>query len=220
MRPARAAAVLILAAAASACAATTGPYRGPYGHAGPPPGPGGPYGPPPPGANGPPPRAAASLRVCLSHPYDRFGPVGRGGEILNFTPYARTPAGPVLRAPAAGVCVTDGFGPRPQARGGRGGFHEGVDLAPRAGRTVFAAAAGRVVSSGWESGYGYAVRIDHGRGVRTLYAHLDARAGAVPRGTRVEAGQPIATMGRTGNATGVHLHYGLSVNGRWVDPLR
>ena len=63
------------------------------------------------------------------------------------------------------------------------------------------------------------IEIDHGAGVRTRYAHLSEVDLAIGVGDTVGPGWPIGRMGRTGNATGVHLHYELLIGGRAVDPL-
>jgi len=84
--------------------------------------------------------------------------------------------------------------------------HQGVDLAGKKGSPIFSAGSGRVVYSGRKfSGYGKMVLIDHGKGVATLYSHLNKRF--VKSGQRVHKKQILGTMGKTGRATGVHLHF-------------
>ncbi len=108
--------------------------------------------------------------------------------------------------------ITSYFGRR-----GRG-FHYGVDIAAPPGSIVKAAQSGVVTYSGWMSDYGRVIIISHPGGVQTVYAHNSANL--VTRGERVNRGDPIARVGRTGNATGYHLHFEVRVNNRAVDPLQ
>lgn len=96
--------------------------------------------------------------------------------------------------------------------------HNGVDIAAPSGTPITAAAAGRVIFAGRKFGFGNTVEIDHGHGVITRYAH--ARSIKVRGGARVESGKTIATVGRTGLASGPHLHFEVLVNGISVDPLK
>ena len=95
--------------------------------------------------------------------------------------------------------------------------HEGVDVAAPMGSPIVAPAAGRVIKAGREQGYGLMVKIDHGNGLVSVYAH--AKRLVVTVGQRVVRGQTIATVGNSGLATGPHLHYELWRNGKPVDPL-
>jgi murein DD-endopeptidase MepM/ murein hydrolase activator NlpD len=116
-----------------------------------------------------------------------------------------------LAYPVLGI-VGDRFGPR----GAR--FHEGVDLVANTGTTVTAAAPGRVKWAAWhDGGWGNLVVISHGKGVRTLYAHLSRID--VHRGERVDTGATLGLVGATGDATGPHLHFEVRVRGAAVDPL-
>lgn len=94
---------------------------------------------------------------------------------------------------------------------GDGRNHKGIDLCAPRGTSIFAVASGTVTYSGWRSGYGYMVMIDHGDGKVTKYAHNSALL--VQKGERVSAGQVIARVGSTGNSTGNHLHFEVVVNG-------
>ena len=95
--------------------------------------------------------------------------------------------------------------------------HEGIDVSAPMGSPIEAPAAGRVLSAGWETGYGNVVTIDHGYGIVTKFAHASKLF--VRKGQRVARGQRIALVGNSGLATGPHLHYEVHVNGRPVDPL-
>lgn len=97
------------------------------------------------------------------------------------------------------------------------GRHLGVDMTAPMGTTVLAAEGGVVTAVGRHRQYGNYVVIDHGNGVTTLYAHH--RANHVHEGDVVVRGEPIAEVGRTGNATGPHLHFELKIDGRQVNPL-
>ncbi|MCL2089470.1 MAG: peptidoglycan DD-metalloendopeptidase family protein [Oscillospiraceae bacterium] len=97
----------------------------------------------------------------------------------------------------------------------RGG-HRGVDLIAPAGSPIYAAAPGTVVLSSYYSSYGRCVIIDHGGGVRTVYAHASALY--VNVGDRVERGQHIAAVGTTGRSSGNHLHFEIQHNGRLLNP--
>jgi len=121
------------------------------------------------------------------------------------------PGSPVLAWPVNGK-VTSGFG----VEGGRP-HHEGIDIDGVQGQEVRAAAGGRVVWAGTERGYGKMVVIDHGRGVATLYAHASKLL--VETDEPIVRGQPIAEVGRSGNARGVHLHFEVRRDGRPIDPL-
>lgn len=147
-----------------------------------------------------------------------IGEVGARGETLLYTPYIHTPAGALLRNPTETACLSSGFGWRGSATGG-GRLHNGLDLANPNGGYIYAAGEGRIVFAGPRGGYGNVVEIYHGRNVRTLYAHLDEIDPNLRPGVRVEAGAPIGRMGMTGNATGVHLHYEVSIDGLLIDPL-
>ena len=96
--------------------------------------------------------------------------------------------------------------------------HLGVDWGARRGTPLYAVAKGRVVYAGWMRGYGKVVKIDHGRGFVTLYAHQSRIR--VRRGSYVKRGQVIGYVGSTGRSTGPHLHFGLYKNGRAVNPLK
>ena len=111
--------------------------------------------------------------------------------------------------PTAGG-VSSGFGPRWGTR------HEGMDIAAGSGTAVRAATDGVVKKASWYGGYGNAVIIDHGGGVKTLYGHNSALN--VKPGDRVQAGQVIAKVGSTGDSTGPHLHFEVIMNGKKVDP--
>ena len=102
-------------------------------------------------------------------------------------------------------------------------MHEALDIGTEGegsslGKTVVAAAAGTVVIAGTHSSYGYYVKIDHGNGMETLYAHCMEDSLLVEVGDYVQAGQPIARIGMTGYATGPHLHFEVIIYGTRVDP--
>ncbi|MGH7287716.1 MAG: M23 family metallopeptidase [Myxococcota bacterium] len=112
--------------------------------------------------------------------------------------------------------VTSGYGHRTSPFTGLRQFHAGLDIAADFDTPVVAPARGRVVFSGINGPLGRMVEIDHGYGLRTHFGHL-AKA-FVKQGQTVERGTPIAAVGSTGRSTGPHLHYGVEVNGRTVDP--
>ncbi len=96
--------------------------------------------------------------------------------------------------------------------------HLGVDWGAKRGTPIRAVGGGRVVYAGWMRGYGKVVKIDHGRGYVSLYAHQSRIK--VRRGSYVKRGQVIGYVGSTGRSTGPHLHFGLYRNGRAINPLR
>jgi murein DD-endopeptidase MepM/ murein hydrolase activator NlpD len=85
------------------------------------------------------------------------------------------------------------------------------------GTPIAAAAAGKVIYCGWESGYGNLVVIDHGNNLATAYAHQSRIA--VSCGQEVSRGEVIGYVGSTGHSTGPHLHFEVRINGSTVDPL-
>ncbi|HIJ63033.1 MAG TPA: M23 family metallopeptidase, partial [Rhodospirillaceae bacterium] len=95
-------------------------------------------------------------------------------------------------------------------------IHPGIDLAAPLGTTVRATAAGRVVFVGRRGGYGRVVEVFHGQRVTTLYAHLLRLS--VHRGQWVAAGAPLGRVGRSGRATGPHLHYEVRIADIPTDP--
>jgi murein DD-endopeptidase MepM/ murein hydrolase activator NlpD len=97
------------------------------------------------------------------------------------------------------------------------GRHKGVDLTAPTGTAVYAAMDGEVLYAGKHKQYGNYVVVDHGNGVETLYAHHSLNL--VHAGDIVRRGQKIAEVGRTGNATGPHLHFELKLDGVQHNPL-
>ena len=113
-----------------------------------------------------------------------------------------------------GVLTSD-FGYRVDPINRRIRFHEGIDISAPAGTKIRATARGKVIFSGWDGFYGNLVKLDHGNGVQTWYAHMSARD--VETGATVDREQLIGRVGSTGRSTGNHLHYEVHVNGKPVD---
>ncbi len=118
--------------------------------------------------------------------------------------------------PASGP-ITDHFGWRIHPVYGTRRHHDGLDVGVPESTPLKAAAAGTVTMAGWYGGYGLVVRIDHGDGVVTQYAHMSQVDVAV--GAQVAAGEHIGYSGNTGVSTGPHLHFMVIVNGTPVDPM-
>lgn len=95
--------------------------------------------------------------------------------------------------------------------------HSGIDIAAPNGTPVKAAAAGEVLFDGWLRGYGQVVILDHGQNYTTVYAHLSSTS--VEEGKTVKAGAVIGRVGKTGNATGYHLHFEVRVGSTVKNPL-
>ena len=125
-----------------------------------------------------------------------------------------------LRSPLAFSRVSSGFGGRmhPIFRNWRA--HTGVDFAAPRGTPVWATADGIVEYAGVKGGYGNVVEIRHSGSITTLYGHLSAFAAGVRKGTRVAQGQTVAYVGKTGFATGPHLHYEFKIAGAHQNPMR
>ena len=121
-----------------------------------------------------------------------------------------------IAAPMTEHKLNSGFGYRRDPFRKRGAMHTGLDFGGPRNGPVEATAPGTVVEAGRSGAYGIMVVIDHGMGIETRYAHL-SRA-LVRVGTKVELGQTVGLMGRTGRATGPHLHYEIRVDGRPLNP--
>lgn len=137
---------------------------------------------------------------------------GGGGGSDYYQPVSGSGA---LIWPVNGV-VTSPYGYRTHPIFGTTIYHSGMDIGVDYGTPVHAADGGVVVEAGWISGYGYAVIIDHGNGLSTLYGHNQELA--VSEGQSVSQGQVIAYAGSTGNSTGPHVHFEVRANGDPVDP--
>jgi murein DD-endopeptidase MepM/ murein hydrolase activator NlpD len=163
-----------------------------------------------------PPDAVAAVPGKPDAPQARIDPHPQRRASLAQIPragnHALDPAagGDALSWPVNGVIIS-GFGDRDRDH------HDGLDLAAPSGTPIRAADSGTVIFSGEQRGYGNMVLIGHSSGLVTVYAHNSANL--VEVGERVERGQVIARVGRTGNATGTHLHFEVRVGSRPRDPL-
>jgi len=124
-----------------------------------------------------------------------------------------------MRNPIQFARLSSRFGMRRHPVLGTMRAHKGVDYAAPTGTPIMAAGNAKVVSVGWQRGYGNTVVLDHGRGYTTLYGHM-SRTAKLRRGQQVQQGEVIGYVGATGLATGPHLHYEFRVNGKHHDPLK
>lgn len=112
--------------------------------------------------------------------------------------------------------ITSDYGPRESPTAGASSNHKGIDIGAAYGADIVAAADGTVVFAGYSSSAGNYVTIDHGGGLYTVYMHCSSLV--VSKGQSVSRGQVIAKVGSTGISTGNHLHFGVSLNGSYVNP--
>ncbi|SCZ76593.1 M23 family metallopeptidase [Acidaminobacter hydrogenoformans] len=117
----------------------------------------------------------------------------------------------VLAKPVSRGTVTSPFGTRWGRR------HNGIDIGLPTGSSIKAADGGTVIFSGYDGGYGYTVRISHGDGMVTVYAHNSKLQ--VKKGDKVYKGQQIALSGNSGSSTGPHLHFEVRIDGVPKNPL-
>jgi murein DD-endopeptidase MepM/ murein hydrolase activator NlpD len=134
--------------------------------------------------------------------------IGPAAILLLLGACASAPKGSYVN-PVDGT-VTSNYGAR------RSGFHQGIDIAASRGTEVRAVQAGKVIFRGRQRHFGKLVIIDHGNGVQSYYAHLSGFN--TRKGRRVKRGQKIGRVGKTGRASGHHLHFELRMGGRPVDP--
>lgn len=124
-----------------------------------------------------------------------------------------------LPAPYGKDYITSGSGSRYNpVTGMYENSHGAIDIGAPAMTPIYAAANGTVVMSTWHDSYGNFVKIDHGNGWSTLYAHQTKRVAKV--GESVSAGDLIGYVGSTGDSTGNHLHFEIRYNDNRLDPLQ
>lgn len=121
--------------------------------------------------------------------------------------YQNLPISVALIRPVSGT-ITSRFGAMSRIRSGA---HTGLDIAAKTGTPIVAAASGTVTYSGYYGTFGYLIKISHGNGIETYYAHCSKLYATV--GQQVNQGETIAAVGSTGNSTGPHLHLEVRVNG-------
>jgi murein DD-endopeptidase MepM/ murein hydrolase activator NlpD len=160
--------------------------------------------------------AAASMTLSGRELRYYFYQPADGGDADFFTPAGSSVRKALLRTPIDGARLTSGFGMRHHPILGFSMMHKGVDFGALTGTPIQAAGDGVVELAGWNGAYGQYVRIKHGNGYATAYAHM-SRLG-VKTGQRVRQGQIIGAVGTTGRSTGPHLHYEVMQNGKQVNP--
>ncbi|MEA2077927.1 MAG: M23 family metallopeptidase [Candidatus Marinimicrobia bacterium] len=98
-------------------------------------------------------------------------------------------------------------------------FHSGIDLAANRGTSIYASGKGKVVFAAYSyGGYGNVVKVDHGEGIVSIYAHMNRIK--VKKGDIIERGSLIGEVGSTGRSTGPHLHYEIQKDGKAINPVK
>ncbi len=153
--------------------------------------------------------------------YSAIGFKGKQGKMQYFTPKGNSLGKTFLRSPLEYTRITSGFS--------RGRYHpilqrirahKGVDMAAPTGTKIRAAGDAVVAFSGWKGGYGRVVILKHARGIKTVYGHLSRFAKNLKKGKSIKQGQIIGYVGKSGMATGPHLHYEFLKNGKHQDPMK
>lgn len=157
----------------------------------------------------------AELSICPGMGVSNAPALDSHKRVIGFEPLAYVSGALLARAPVD-ACVSSGFGPR---RGGASAFHHGLDLFTRGPEPIYAAGDGIVESVTTMRGYGRVVVIRHNARVKTRYAHLSSYAKGLKVGDRVRLGAVLGKTGASGNATAIHLHYEIVVDGKRRDPL-
>ena len=124
-----------------------------------------------------------------------------------------------LRTPIELVRVTSGFGARKVPRRKQWRNHDGVDFGAPIGTRIFAAADGKIEVMRQERGFGKVVKLSHAKNATTIYGHMSAFVAGLGVGSEVKQGDVIGFVGRTGWATGPHLHYEYRVDNKPIDPF-
>ncbi len=141
------------------------------------------------------------------------------GVTAYYTPEGDSFEEAFLKSPVPSARITSYFGVREHPIFHLQRQHKGIDYAAPNGTPVLAVSEGKITSVGWQSGYGKVVEIKHSDKYSSLYAHLSKYASQLAEGQSVERGQVIAYIGRTGVATGPHLHFELHIDGTAANPL-
>lgn len=121
-----------------------------------------------------------------------------------------------LMIPAYNPSITSHYGNRLHPICKKYKFHYGLDLATKVNNPIYASANGKVITAGASNGYGLMVELDHGKNIKTKYAHLSKIL--VKNGEHVIRGQVLGLQGRTGNATSDHLHFEIYIAGSPINP--
>ena len=136
------------------------------------------------------------------------GSTGNGGGTVN--------TGSGWIRPCAYTMLTSPFGNRDTGIAGASTYHQGVDLSAPKGTPIYASRGGTVTGATYGSAAGYYVRINHGDGFSSIYMHMEYYTVSV--GQTVSQGQVIGYVGKSGVASGYHLHFGIAYNGAYVNP--
>ncbi|WP_018998218.1 M23 family metallopeptidase [Hirschia maritima] len=153
------------------------------------------------------------MNICPSIRVSNAPPTEARGQ-LKLPPFFSVDEKVVLATyPVEDACLSSGFGPR----GGRS--HKGVDYANPRPVQVYSAGQGVVVEAGFHRDFGNYVLLYHGADIYTRYAHLESIAPQIQKKYSVIMGEDIGVMGRTGRATGRHLHYEL-LKGNYKNPKK
>lgn len=142
------------------------------------------------------------------------------GEVDYFDEDGRSLKKFLLRRPVAEGRISSPFGSRFHPILGYSRMHNGVDWASPRGTPIMAAGDGTVEAAGVHSGYGNRVELTHANGYGTAYNHMSRIANGIVPGAHVKLGQVIGFVGTTGLSTGPHVHYEVTINGRFVDPMK
>jgi murein DD-endopeptidase MepM/ murein hydrolase activator NlpD len=123
------------------------------------------------------------------------------------------PLGPPVLGP-----ITSLYGRRVDPINEEMAFHSGIDISKQSGTEIVSTAAGTVLDKGYNEGLGNFIVINHGKGFKTRYFHM--QKSIVGKGAKVKRGQVIGLVGNTGRSTGSHLHYEILYNQKSVNPLK
>ncbi len=139
-----------------------------------------------------------------------------GGDTGNGNSSGNVNVGSGWRMPVSYTHYMSAFGYRDAPTAGASSYHQGVDLSAPAGTPIYASRGGQVSAATYGSAAGYYVKINHLDGYSSIYMHMTNYV--VSNGQNVSQGQLIGYVGKTGVATGNHLHFGIMYNGAYVNP--
>lgn len=142
-----------------------------------------------------------------------------GGTVEYFNEKGESVKKALLKTPVDGAKISSGFGMRNHPILGYTKMHKGIDFAVPTGTPIQAAGDGTIEMAGFNGAYGNYVRIRHGNGYATAYAHMSRIGMGIKAGKHISQGQIVGFVGSTGRSTGAHLHYEVLQGNAQVNPL-